>query len=42
MELIQNSFVARRSFDWGDIVADAVGCFIGLLLARWQCLTTSN
>lgn len=42
MELIQHSFVSRRSFDWGDIVADAVGCLIGLLLARRQWLTISN
>ena len=42
MEFIQHSFVSRRSFDWGDIVADAVGCLIGLFLARRQWLTASN
>jgi len=31
MEYVQKYFVANRSFDTGDIIADAVGCFAGLL-----------
>jgi VanZ family protein len=29
MEIIQEYFIPNRSFDVGDIVADAVGCVIG-------------
>lgn len=29
MEFIQQHFVVNRSFDPGDIVADAIGCIIG-------------
>ena len=29
MEFIQQYFVVNRSFDPGDIVADAIGCIIG-------------
>lgn len=29
MEFIQQYFVVNRSFDTGDIVADAIGCLIG-------------
>jgi hypothetical protein len=31
MEFVQKYFVANRSFDAGDIVADGVGCLAGLL-----------
>lgn len=31
MEFIQKYFIPNRSFDVGDIIADAVGCSIGLL-----------
>jgi len=31
MEFVQKYFVANRSFDTGDIIADGVGCFIGLI-----------
>jgi VanZ family protein len=31
MEFVQKYFIANRSFDAGDIVADAVGCTIGFL-----------
>ncbi len=31
MEFVQKYFVANRSFDTGDIIADGVGCFAGLL-----------
>ncbi|HLG41340.1 MAG TPA: VanZ family protein [Chitinophagaceae bacterium] len=33
MEFIQKSFVSFRSFDAGDIVADAVGCIVGLIFS---------
>jgi VanZ family protein len=29
MEFVQGSFVANRSFDWLDVVADIVGAYIG-------------
>ncbi len=31
MEFIQKYFIPNRSFDAGDIVADAIGCTIGVL-----------
>ncbi len=31
MELVQRDLVANRSFDVGDIIADGIGCVIGLL-----------
>lgn len=31
MELVQRYFVFQRSYDRGDIFADAVGCAIGVL-----------
>lgn len=34
MELVQKYFVVNRSFDTGDIVADAVGCTIGFLYSN--------
>jgi VanZ family protein len=34
MELVQKYFVVNRSFDGGDIIADGIGCILGLLLAR--------
>jgi hypothetical protein len=36
MELVQHFFIPNRSFAWGDIGADAVGCLTGLLVVRWQ------
>jgi VanZ family protein len=34
MEFVQKSFVANRSFDIGDITADAVGVLLGLVIAQ--------
>ena len=31
MEFVQKYFVVNRSFDNGDIVADAIGCTVGFL-----------
>jgi VanZ family protein len=31
MEFIQHYLIPNRSFDWGDIIADAAGCLIGLV-----------
>lgn len=31
MEFVQKHFVANRSFDTGDIIADGAGCLVGLL-----------
>ncbi len=36
MEFIQHFFIPHRSFDLGDIAADAVGCLIGLFFVRGQ------
>ena len=36
MEFVQHFFVSNRSFDWGDIVADAIGCLIGFFFMRMQ------
>jgi len=33
MEFIQKNFIPLRSFDIGDIVADAVGCAAGLIFS---------
>jgi VanZ family protein len=37
MEFVQKYFVPNRSFDVGDIVADGVGCVMGLIFSikRW-------
>ena len=35
MEFVQHYLIPNRSFDIGDIIADAVGCAIGLLFS-WQ------
>jgi len=29
MELVQKYFIPFRSFDFGDIIADAIGCVVG-------------
>lgn len=42
IELIQHFFISNRSFDWGDIGADAVGCLIGFFFSQWQWKTTLN
>jgi len=31
MEFVQRYFIPNRSFDVGDIIADAVGCTIGVI-----------
>jgi glycopeptide antibiotics resistance protein len=36
MEFIQHFFVSNRSFDIGDIAADAIGCLIGFLFVKRQ------
>ncbi len=33
MEIVQKYFIAFRSFDLGDILADGIGCFAGYLFA---------
>jgi hypothetical protein len=35
MELIQKYFIPNRSFDLKDILADGLGCGIGLLISGW-------
>ena len=32
MEFVQDNFIPNRSFDYGDIVADLIGCLAGLWL----------
>ena len=34
MELVQQYFIENRSFDWGDVAADAAGSIIGLFFFR--------
>jgi len=34
MEFIQQHFVVNRSFDTGDIIADAIGCLTGFGFSR--------
>ena len=34
MEFVQKYFINNRSFDAGDIVADAVGCVLGVFFSR--------
>jgi VanZ family protein len=36
MEFIQHFFVPLRSFDMGDIAADAAGCLIGFFFTKRQ------
>jgi VanZ family protein len=35
MELIQKYFIPNRSFDLKDILADGLGCSIGLFISGW-------
>ncbi len=35
MEYVQKYFIVNRAFDMGDIIADAIGCVIGLLFV-WK------
>lgn len=35
MEFVQKYFVANRSFDIGDIIADAIGAALGYALSYW-------
>ncbi len=36
MEFVQKYFIANRSFDAGDIIADGIGCVIGVvLILKW-------
>jgi hypothetical protein len=36
MEFVQHYFISNRSFDTGDIAADAIGCLIGFLFVKKQ------
>ncbi len=43
MEFVQRYFIPNRSFDTGDIIADAVGCAAGWLLAvKWFGTSTKK
>ena len=33
MEIVQKYFIPFRSFDVGDIIADAIGCVVGYLIS---------
>jgi VanZ family protein len=35
IEFIQRNFIPHRSFDFFDIVADAIGCGLGFFFVRW-------
>jgi VanZ family protein len=34
MEFIQKYFITNRSFDSGDIIADGIGCVLGVFYSR--------
>jgi VanZ family protein len=34
MELVQGQFIPNRDFELGDVGADAIGCFLGLLFSN--------
>jgi len=34
MEFVQKYFISNRSFEIGDIIADAAGCIVGLIFSR--------
>jgi VanZ family protein len=36
IEFVQDNFISNRTFGVDDMVADAIGCFIGLFLGNWQ------
>ncbi|MEP6699839.1 MAG: VanZ family protein [Bacteroidota bacterium] len=36
MELVQHYLIVNRSFEVGDIIADATGCAIGMVYSRWR------
>ena len=36
MEFIQKYFIPNRSFDIGDIIADAAGSLLGLIYSAWR------
>jgi VanZ family protein len=38
MEFVQERYIPNRSFDQGDIVADAIGSFTGYFVARWKMI----
>lgn len=42
MEFVQQNFVKNRSFDTGDIIADAVGCIAGLVFSKWRYIPKQN
>ena len=39
MEIVQKYFIPFRSFDVGDIIADAIGCFVGYLISIKKFMT---
>ena len=39
MEFVQDNFIPNRSFDYGDILADFVGCFAGWWLINKAALS---
>jgi VanZ family protein len=36
IEFIQGQFIPNRTFGVDDMIADAIGCGVGLMLANWQ------
>jgi VanZ family protein len=42
MEFVQKYCVANRSFDSGDIIADALGCFAGLIFSIRRYIPKQN
>jgi hypothetical protein len=42
MEFVQQNFIKNRSFDTGDIIADAAGCVAGFIFSRWRFIPKQN
>jgi VanZ family protein len=42
MEFVQKYLVANRSFDIGDIIADGVGCAVGLIYSSRRYIPKQN
>jgi len=42
MEFVQKHLVANRSFDSGDIIADGVGCLVGLIYSTRRFISKQH
>lgn len=42
MEFVQKNYVPNRSFDKGDLIADAIGAIAGYIFSRWLYLKSNH